>query len=201
MKLFVGCPVSQLNAAQLEQDAQEQAANQAARFSLADITALGEKLEELKLKEAAGQALLNALSDEIRELETVTLPDGLKNLGIKEITLASGAKISLIDVISASITDENREAAHAWLREHGHGDIIKNNLTLTFGKGEDEIAKKLMHHLLELRDKGETKFGDLQQKESVHPSTLKAFVKDQLSKGAFPGDLFKLYTGQAVKFK
>lgn len=191
-----------LNTAELEQDAQEQAANQAARFSLEELVKLGENLEEKKAAADKLAAQLGTINEEIRALETDVLPNGLKNLGIKEITLASGAKISLIDVISASITEENREAAHDWLRINGHGDIIKNNVTLSFGKGEDEIAKKLVLHLIELRDKGETKFGDLQQKEAVHPSTLKAFVKAQLSDGAgFPGELFKLYTGHAVKFK
>lgn len=192
----------QVSVAMLEQDAAEQQANQAANFSLKELVEMGEILEEKKASADKIAADLGILNEEIRALETDVLPNGLKNLGIKEITLASGAKISLIDVISASITEENREAAHDWLRTNGHGDIIKNNVTLSFGKGEDEIAKKLVLHLIALRDKGETRFGDLQQKEAVHPSTLKAFVKGQLSDGAgFPGELFKLYTGHAVKFK
>lgn len=191
--------MSKLNIAELEQDAQEQKENQAARFSLEELVKVGENLEALKFEAAELTAELEAKNDDIRRYETEVLPDGLKNLGIKDITLSSGAKIALIDIISASITEENREAAHAWLRTHGHGDIIKNNVTLIFGKGEDQVAKDLINHLIEMRDKGQTKFGDLQQKEAVHPSTLKAFVKDQLSKGGFPGELFKLYTGQAVK--
>jgi hypothetical protein len=188
-----------LNAAQLEQDAQEQAANQAARFSLEELVKIGENLEHLKSQADEVAAELGNLNDEIRRLETEVLPEGLKNLGIKNITLSSGAKIQLMDIISASITDENRQAAHDWLRKHDHGDIIKNNITVSFGKGEDKYADSLRERLMVMREDGELKFGDLVQKEAVHPSTLKAFVKDQLSKGGFPGELFKLYTGQAVK--
>lgn len=191
--------MTKLSVAELEQDAQEQAVNQAARFSLEELVKIGENLETLKAKADKIAAELDAANDEIRHLETEVLPDGLKNLGIKDITLSSGAKIQLIDIISASITDENRQAAHDWLRKHNHGDIIKNNVTVSFGKGEDQFADKLVDYLIKIRDEGHIRFGDLVQKEAVHPSTLKAFVKGELSKGGFPGELFKLYTGQAVK--
>lgn len=186
----------------LANDAKTQAENQAARFDLEDLKKKGAELEYMKecvdglMKEAS------ALNEQIRILETETLPDMLKALGIKDFTLLSGAKISLYDIISASITDDNREPAHEWLREHGHGDIIKNNLTLSFGKGEDDFAKKITEDLLQMRRDGLIKFGDLVQKEDVHPQTLKAFVKTKISDGTeFPGELFKLYTGQAVEFK
>lgn len=191
-----------IDIAALQQDAQAQTENQAARFDLKDLVAKGEELEVLRTDLEALNAQASQKAEAIRILETETLPDMLKALGLKDLTLSSGAKISLYDIISASITDDNREAAHAWLREHGHGDIIKNNITLSFGKGEDEIAKALVGHLLQMRETGRTKFGDLVQKEAVHPQTLKAFTKDQLTRGnEFPGELFKLYTGQAVQFK
>lgn len=189
-----------MDMAALAADAAEQTANQAARFDLKDLVKKGEELERLRAEAENISQQLAAKNETIRILETETLPDMLKNLGLKDLTLSSGAKIAMYDVISASITDENRDEAHNWLREHGHGDIIKNNVTLSFGKGEDEIAKQLVEKLLQMRTAGDTKFGDLVQKEAVHPQTLKAFVKDQLTKGEeFPGETFKLYTGQAVK--
>lgn len=189
-----------LDPVMLQADAEQQTENQAKRFDLNDITKKGEELEELRALLVKASAVAADLSDKINTLETVTLPEMLKSVGLKDLTLTSGAKITLFDVISASITDENREEAHKWLRDNEHGDLIKNNLTLTFGKGEDEIAKELVTKLLQMRTEGETKFGDLVQKEQVHPQTLKAFTKDQLKSGKpFPGELFKLYTGQAVK--
>jgi hypothetical protein len=189
-----------VDVAALQADAEEQATNQAARFDLSDLVKKGEELEELRKKLDVASKIVSSLSEEIRVLETETLPDMLMALKLKDLTLASGAKISLFDVIGATITDENREDAHTWLRENGHGDIIKNNVTLTFGKGEDHAATLLIKHLLDLRKNGATKFGDLVQKEAVHPQTLKAFTKEQLASGKpFPGELFKLYTGQAVK--
>ena len=34
--------------------------------------------------------------------------------------------------------------AYEWLRDQGLGDIIKNNVFVTFGKGEDNKAKQLI---------------------------------------------------------
>lgn len=192
----------QIDLAALQADAEQQTQNQAARFNLDDVVAAGNQLEELQQEATFMANVLKAKMETIRVLETETLPDMLKNIGLRELVLTSGAKISLYDVIGASITEENREAAHEWLREHNHGDLIKNNVILTFGKGEDTIAKDLVKHLLQMRKAGETKFGEIDQKEQVHPSTLKAFVKRQVEDGnEFPGPLFKLYTGQAVKIE
>jgi len=185
---------------ELEMDAIEQSKNQTARLGLADLIVYGEQLEQLNSTKEKMVLELEAVIKQIEHIETGVLPEGMKLLGIKDLTLLSGAKIALADVVSASITDDNREAAHDWLKANGHGDIIKNNVTLTFGKGENTVANELIRHLLQMRDAGKTSFGNLQQKEAVHPSTLKAFVKGQVENGcAFPGELFKLYTGQVVK--
>lgn len=189
-----------MNLEQLQADAEEQTAHQAARLDLAEIQAIGHKLEQRKQALTELTTLMEELNSEISHLEKEVLPDALKTLGIKDITLESGAKISLVEIIATSISAEHKEAAHAWLRDHGHGDIIKNNVTVSFGKGEDVHAEKLVDYLLRIRDEGHIRFGDLEQKESVHASTLKAFVKSQLAEGTeFPSTLFGLYVGQTVK--
>ena len=38
-----------------------------------------------------------------------------------------------------------REQALQWLRDQGLGDIIKNNVTVSFGKGEDDKAEQLLN--------------------------------------------------------
>ena len=37
-----------------------------------------------------------------------------------------------------------REAAYQWRRDQNLGDIIKNNVTVSFGKGEDNKANQLV---------------------------------------------------------
>ena len=70
-------------------------------------------------------------------------------------------------------------------------------MTLSFGQGEDDLAKELVVSL--------SKQGFIpEEKEAVHPSTLKAFVKEQIESGngEFDQDIqkkFSVYQGKRTK--
>lgn len=133
-----------------------------------------------------------------RNLEEVSgqlLPAALEEYGLSELTMADGSKISVQTVVSASISKERQPDAHDWLRDHGHGDLIKNTVSVTFGRGQDEDAKELVRRL-------DASGFDPEQKEAVHPSTLKAFVKEQVEKGReIPSDTFGIFIGQKTVIK
>ena len=79
------------------------------------------------------------------------------------------------------------------MRENNFADLIKNNVTLTFGRNEDNSAKSLVD---ELRNKGH----NVKQAEKVEPMTLKAFVREQIEKGKdVPADLFGVYVATRTK--
>lgn len=140
---------------------------------------------------------LRKLRDQYRQISEEDLPQKLEQLGMKELRLQDGSKITVEPFYSTRINVKNREAAHAWLRQNGHGDIIKNELSVSFGKGEDDLAQETLQLLQET--------GHLpSQKESVHPSTLKAFVKERIESGdtAFTPEIqkdFSVYKGQRTK--
>jgi hypothetical protein len=69
----------------------------------------------------------------------------------------------------------NREKFYKWLRENNFGSLIRTEVVAQFGMGEDKKAVALTLSLLKRKY-------DVIQKQSVHPSTLKAFVKEQLEK-------------------
>ena len=76
-----------------------------------------------------------------------TIPDRLTQLGVSDLKLNDGSRISAEPFYSARISVANLEEAHNWLRDNGHGDIIKNTMTLSFGQGEDNLAKELVASL------------------------------------------------------
>jgi len=89
----------------------------------------------------------------------------------------------------------NAEKAYSWLRDNGHGDLIKNTLTASFNKEEDARASSLMKMF---EDQGYT----YQRKEKVEPMTLKAFVSDQIERGKdIPMDLFSIYITNKTTIK
>ena len=140
---------------------------------------------------------LRKLKEQYRQLSEEDLPQKMAELGMQDMRFEDGSRITVDMFYATRINKNNRDAAHAWLREQGHGDIIKNQVSVSFGKGEDDTALETMT-LLEK----EGLFPD--QKESVHPSTLKAFVKERIESGdnAFTPDtqkLFSVYQGKRTK--
>ena len=140
---------------------------------------------------------LRKLKEQYRRLSEEDLPQKMAELGMQDLRLKDGSRITIDMFYATRINKNNRDAAHAWLRQQGHGDIIKNQVSVSFGKGEDATALETMT-LLEQ----EGLFPD--QKESVHPSTLKAFVKERIESGdsAFTVDtqkLFSVYQGKRTK--
>lgn len=136
---------------------------------------------------------LDAKKKELDQVRDKELPNAMMEIGIEEVKLKSGHKISIKNEAYCSISAEKAPAAHAWLRDHGHGAIIKNVIFAEFGKGEDERAIEAATALAEAGFKPE-------QKETVHPQTLKAFIREQINKGEeVPLDLFGAYIVNRAK--
>src|SRR5262249_243036 len=104
-------------------------------------------------------------------------------LGIDGLDLRSGTRVESAQVVKGSITDETREAAHGWLRAHDYGDLIKNVVTVTFGKGEDDFAHALLENIKSMHDDGLLRFGALENREAVHSSTLAGFLRQRVASG------------------
>lgn len=149
---------------------------------------LEQRVEDLTADLKRAQQDLANISGEV-------LPAALAEHGLTELKMADGSKVTVATVISASISKERSPAAHEWLRDNGFGDLIKNTVSINFGKGEDEKAGELIREL-------EGDGYNVDQKEAVHPSTLKAFCKEQIEKGSeIPSDLFGIYIGQKTTIK
>lgn len=149
---------------------------------------LEQRVEDLAAELKKAQADLAHISGE-------ALPAALAEHGLTELKMADGSKVTVSTVISANITKERAPEAHDWLRANGHADLIKNTVSVAFAKGEDADAANLIQSLRDLGYEGD-------QKEAVHPSTLKAFCKEQIERGTeIPSELFGIYIGQKTTIK
>ena len=152
----------------------------------AEQVALEEEMEQLAEQLKAKAAAARKLSQEI-------IPARMSELGLESLTLADGSSIKVKQLVHASIPVKYREEAFDWLREHGHGDIIKNHVSATFGKGEDTTATNFIDKIEELGYQP-------QQKVWVEPMTLKAFVREQITNGSeLPTDKFGVFIGAETK--
>lgn len=134
-------------------------------------------LEE-ELKEAKG---------EHREIEREMLPELMAELGLSEFTLSSGKTIKVEADVTCSITEKNRNLALRWLRDNDFESLIKTEVKVVMPRGEYESAMKLAEELSQNYD-------GVEAKESVHASTLKSFIKEQMAEGRTPPiDLFSIF--------
>lgn len=141
------------------------------------------------------EAELKRAQQDLAKVAQELLPEALAEHGLSELKMDDGSKITVSQFIQAHISKEKQEEAFDWLREHDFDDLIKNVVSLEFGKGEDEHARDVMETLT---NRGYWP----QNKQSVHPSTLKAFVKEQVEKGAeIPSDLFGVFIGKKAVIK
>ena len=140
--------------------------------------------EELKRKE-----------DYKTKLSEEVLPSLFSEVGLSELKLSDGRKIKVSEYYRAAIKVENREAAYTWMRNNGFGDLVKNQVTCSFGRNEDEKASSLVSDLSE-------KGLEPAQREWVEPSTLRAFVREQYEAGReLPMDLLGAYIGHKTTIK
>ena len=94
----------------------------------------------------------------------------MDDMQITKLKLKDGEQVEIKKIYGASIPKDQQEAAFTWLRNNGLGDVIKNDITVTFGRGEDNKAANM---LTLQRVKGLNQF----QKIGVNPMTLKALVE------------------------
>ena len=64
----------------------------------------------------------------------------MAEMGLSHLKLMDGSSVDVKPNYSANITIANREAAFNWLRNNGLGDIIKNEILVSFGRNEDNKA-------------------------------------------------------------
>ena len=114
-----------------------------------EVTTVAAECVKLKQKEDEIAALEEQLKNKKAEADDISsrvIPELLAEQGLSEIKLADGSKVSVKKEFRCTLPkDEVKEnAAYQWLRDQGLGDIIKNNVFVTFGKGEDDKASNCL---------------------------------------------------------
>ena len=66
----------------------------------------------------------------------------MAELNLSKIDLEDGSSISVSKYYSASIPREKQEEAFNWLVDNEHGDLIKNQVSVSFVRGEETKAQK-----------------------------------------------------------
>lgn len=160
--------------------------------SLADQV---EKLEDLNVRLEAQEQIIKDTKKEIDRLSGEVIPTMMSEMGLSELKLQDGSHLKVSTSYKASITEANKEMAFNWLRENGLGDIIKNEINVSFGRNEDNKAA-------EYAELARSQGLQPTQKMKVEPMTLKALVRERIEAGKeMPTELFNIYVGNKTTIK
>ena len=161
-----------------------------------DISRLATKVKDLQGLENEIDALEDRLKNTKRDLETLSgdvIPTMMAEMGLTQLKLMDGSSVDVKPYYAANISLKNREAAYNWLRSNGLGDIIKNEITVSFGRNEDNKAA-------EYANLAKGQGFQPTQKLKVEPMTLKALVRERIEAGKeMPMDTFNVFVGNRTK--
>jgi len=154
-----------------------------------------EKLQSVKKQIENLESRIKDLKEDEKYFSCVVIPKLMEDMNLSSLKLKDGSELSVKKIYSASIrADKKAEAIH-WLRENGLGDIVKNNIIVSFGQNEDN---KAVEYASLARSNGYEPI----QEEKVHPSTLKVVMKEWNDKGhEVPEELFSTFDGNQTHFK
>ena len=151
------------------------------------------KLKELEDEIANAEQSVSKLKEQAKVLSQFEIPAMMEEMHITKLKLKDGESVEIKKIYGASIPQEHQEAAFTWLRNNDLGDLIKNEITVSFGRNEDNKAS-------DYADLAKGHGYEPVQKLKVEPMTLKALVRERLESGQeMPSDLFNLFTGNRTK--
>jgi|TARA_B100000497_G_C7654786_1_gene394094 hypothetical protein len=158
------------------------------------LSQLVRKLRAVEKEISDAEDHIKAMKQEKHKLSVENIPALMDEMGVERLDV-DGSVVERKMIVAASIPAANKEAAFDWLRSNGLDDIIKNDITVSFGKGEDNVAGDVVGLLQE-------RGFDPKTKTHVHPSTLKAFVKERVIEGKpIDLDLFGAFISNTAQIR
>ena len=149
-----------------------------------------QKLEDEIKKDEERLSQKKAQAD---KLSQQVIPEIMDSMKLKTMKLKDGSAIEVKEIYSATIPLDKRDGAFNWLRNNDLGDLIKNEITVSFGRNEDNKAS-------EYANLAESNGYQPVQKLKVEPMTLKALYRERVEKELdLPSEHFNLFKGNKTK--
>jgi pyruvate carboxylase len=152
------------------------------------MESLSKEIEDIEENLKKKKKDLDVISGEV-------IPTMMSEMGLSQLKLMDGSQIDVKPFYNATITVANRESAFNWLRQNGLADIIKNEMVVSFGRGEDNKAA-------EYAELAKSQGLQPAQKLKVEPMTLKALVRQRIEAGQeMPTEIFSIFVGNKTTIK
>lgn len=164
--------------------------------ALSKLAAMIQQLYDAELEVLKLEANLKKAKKHNEFIAEKMIPDHMKTIGIKQITVEGSAgdiTIKVEEKISAKPNNDNKPRVFKWLIDNGHGHIIKRTLSMLFGVKEGKQAAQIKELLMKKK---------LAVKEDlkVESQTLSALVRKLMEAGEdIPMKMFGVYDKRVAK--
>jgi hypothetical protein len=163
-----------------------------------NIQSLADQVERLEAMQQQLEIQEDAIKEKKKQIQHISgevIPTMMSEMGLAELKLHDGSHLKVSTSYRATITEANKEAAYNWLRENGLGDIIKNEISVSFGRNEDNKAA-------DYAELAKSNGFQPTQKMKVEPMTLKALVRERIEAGKeMPTEIFGVFSENKTTIK
>jgi len=163
--------------------------------NLSEIQQLLNVMASKEREYAVKEEELKLLKADIDKLQTQTIPEKMGSL--TQIKVQVGpviATVTIKHILRSNIKKGDRPQAYQWLKDQGHGDLIKTEVLATFGRGETEKATELAELLKQHGFEASVE-------ENIHWATQDKFVSEQLAKGLEFPPFIGIFEGKKAEVK
>ena len=126
---------------------------------LSQVSKLAQMQLRLQQKVTSLESELKSAKQSVREIAEDQLPAAMAEHNITELKLEDGSSITVKTFYSASIPKDRSNEAFKWLVDNNFGDLIKNQVSTNFVRGQEELAEQLANELAERQMSVNTKNG------------------------------------------
>ena len=154
-----------------------------------------ERLQTYQLMIDNTEEKLKGYKKKLEHISGEVIPTMMAEMGLSHLKLMDGSSVDVKPFYSANITVANKEKAFKWLRDNGLGDIIKNEISVSFGRNE---VNKAADYASLAQERG----FQPTQKMKGESMTLKALVRERIEAGKdMPTELFNVFVGNKTTIK
>ena len=154
-----------------------------------------EKLQTIHSHISQKEKEIKELKEDEKVQSGIIIPQIMERMNLTTLKLRDGSEVSVKQIYGASIKADKKAEAIDWLRNNGLGDIIKNEILVSFGRNEDN---KAADYAALARGQGY----EPQQKVAVHASTLRLVLEERHKEGGnIPEEFFHTFEGAQTKLK
>ena len=163
-----------------------------------NIQSLADQVERLEAMQQQLEIQEDAIKEKKKQIQHISgevIPTMMSEMGLAELKLHDGSHLKVSTSYKAHISEANKEMAYNWLRENGLGDIIKNEISVSFGRNEDNKAA-------DYAELAKSNGFQPTQKMKVEPMTLKALVRERIEAGKeMPTEIFGIFSENKTTIK